>query len=184
MVEHIGGRLLHLGDRSNQWVVVRTKPRQEKTALRHLAQRHVAPYCPMFLHPPWHPRAPRGPVPLFAGYIFVRCHLSEQLNAVRYCPGVLSPVTFGGELALVDQGLIDALRLREGSRGYALPVEQEEGIRKGATVRVMSGPFEGVEGVFNGYMRGRQRAMVLMDFLRSRHRVEVDSSALALVRAG
>jgi transcriptional antiterminator RfaH len=184
MEQHIGGRPVFLGDRSNQWIVIRTKPRQEKAAVRHLSQRNVTTYCPMFLQPPWHPRAPRGPVPLFAGYIFVRCNLPERLNAVRYCPGVLAPVTFGGEIAEVEQGLIDALRAREGGRGYALPVEEEEGIRNGATVRVMNGPFEGAEGVFSGYLRGRQRAMVLLDFLRSRHRVEVDSTALALVRAG
>jgi transcription antitermination factor NusG len=106
-----------------------------------------------------------------------------QLNSVRFCPGVLGPVAFGGELAVVDQGLIDALRHREGERGYALPVEQEEGISRGSTVRVMFGPLEGIKGVFRGYLRGRERAKVLMDFLRNRHEVEVDTAALAVVRA-
>ncbi len=173
-----------MGELSQQWLVVRTKARQEKTAVHHLAQREVIPYCPMFLQPPWHPRAPRGPVPLFSGYIFVRCNLTEQLNAVRFCPGVLAPVAFGGEIAIADQGLIDALRGREGSRGYALPVEQEEGMPMGAVVRLMSGPFAGIEGVFNGCLRGGQRAKVLLELLRGRHEVEVDYSSLALVRAG
>ena len=168
---------------SSRWLVVRTKPRQERVAVGHLAQREVTPYCPMFLQPPWHPRAPRGPMPLFAGYIFVRCVPEVQLNAVRYCPGVLGLVSFDGEPALVDQSLIDAIRLREGDRGYALPEEMAEGIPKGATVRVMAGPLEGISGVFRGYLRGRERARVLMDFLRSRHEVEVDAAALAMLRA-
>ena len=183
MGEHIGGQPIPVCDRSKRWVVVRTKPRQEKTAIHHLAQRKVAPYCPMFLQPPWHLRAPRGPVPLFPGYIFVSCDPIEQLSAVRYCPGVLAPVSFSGQLAMVDQGLIDAIRAREGSRGYALPAEQEEGIPEGATVRIMSGPFEGIEGVFNGTLRGGQRAKVFLSLLRGRHVIEVDTHVLALARA-
>jgi transcription antitermination factor NusG len=163
--------------------VVRTKPRQEKIAVRHLAQRNVKPYCPMFLRPPWHLRAPRGPVPLFAGYVFVSCDPQVQLNAVRYCPGILGPVSFNGAPATVEQDLIDALRLREGDRGYALPDEVARGIPKGATVRIMAGPLEGIKGVFRGYVRGRERARILMDFLRSRHEVEVDAAALAIMRA-
>lgn len=166
-----------------RWLVVRTKPLQERTAVRHLVQREVSPYCPMFLQPPWHPRAPRGPVPLFPGYVFVRCVPDRQLNAVRYCPGVLGPISFGGRVAEIDDGVIRALRLREGARGYAVPAEQEEGIADGSNVRVMSGPLEGLEGVFRGYLRGRQRARILVEFLRSRRQVEVDTSALAVMRA-
>ena len=114
----------------------------------------------------------------------MRCNLPDQLNAVRFCPGVLAPVAFGGAVATVDQGLIDVLRARESSRGYALPSEQEEGIPNGAIVRLMSGPFEGIEGVFTGFLRGGQRATVLLAMLRGRHEVEVDYSSLALVRAG
>ena len=171
------------GQGTFRWLVVRTKPKQEKTAITHLIQREVRPYCPMFLRPPWHLRAPRGPVPLFPGYIFVQCDPETQLNAVKYCPGILRPVTFNREVATVDQELIDAIRLREGDRGYVLPEEIAEGIPKGATVRVMAGPLEGIKGVFRGYLRGKERARVLMDFLRSRYEVEVDAATLARVRA-
>ena len=167
----------------SRWLVIRTKPLQERTAVHHLAQREVSPYCPMFLQPPWHPRAPRGPVPLFPGYIFVQCDPERQLNAVRYCPAVIGPVAFGGNVAAVDDELIVALRQREGSRGYALPVEQEEGIPEGSQVRVMSGPFAGFEGVFRGFLRGRERARILVEFLRGRRRIEVDANVLAVLRA-
>jgi transcription antitermination factor NusG len=163
--------------------VVRTKPRQEKIAMHHLAQRQVRPYCPMFKRPPWHLRAPRGPVPLFAGYIFVNCDPEVQLNAVRYCPGILAPVSFSGAPAWVSQEMIDALKMREGDRGYVLPDEEAHGIPVGSTVRVMSGALEGIKGVFQGYLRGGDRAKVLMDFLRAQHEVEIDAAALAMLRA-
>ena len=128
-------------------------------------------------------RAPKGPTPLFGGYIFVRCNPHTQLNAVRYCPGVLHPVRFDRDLATVDQEVVDALKVREAERGYVVPTELELGIEKGRKVRVMAGPLEGIEGVFRGYLRGGQRARVLMEFLRRRSLVEVETELLAVVRA-
>ena len=61
--------------------------------MRHIAGRGMTPYCPMYLRPRWHLRAPRGPVPLFTGYVFVSCDPVVELIAVRYCPGVLQPVS-------------------------------------------------------------------------------------------
>ena len=170
-------------DLQSEWLVVRTKPRQERVAVHHLSQREVEPYCPLYLEPPWHPRAPKGPIPLFSGYIFVRCCPDGQLNAVNYCPGVLHIVRFDREPATVDQSIIDALRAREADRGYVVPTELELGIQKGRKVRVMAGPLEGMEGVFRGYLRGGQRARVLMEFLRRRSLVEVETELLAAVRA-
>ncbi len=162
---------------------MRTKARQERIAVRHIAGRGMTPYCPMYLRPRWHLRAPRGPVPLFTGYVFVSCDPVVELIAVRYCPGVLQPVSFNGVVAIVDQELIDALRRREGGRGFVVPDEVARGIQAGSTVRVMAGPLEGLNGVFTGYLRGRERATVLMEFLRDRHEVEVDATVLAVARA-
>ncbi len=161
--------------------MVRTKPRQERVAVHHLAQRGVDPYCPLFLQPPWHTRAPRGPVPLFPGYIFVACNPATELNAVQYCPGVLRPLSFDRKVATVDQVLIDELQSREGERGYIVPEDFRRKMEKGSKVRVMGGPLRGFQGVFQGYLKGGQRARILVDFLRSQRRVEIDVSALALV---
>jgi len=164
-----------------RWIAVRTKPLRERLTASHLQQRDVEPYCPLYQEPRWHPRSPKGPVPLFAGYIFVRCRPCWHLTAVEFCPGVLRAVRFGGVLAVVDDELISELRLREGERGYIVPLEEEEGIRNGQPVRVMAGPMKGLEGVFRGYLKGGQRAWVLLEFLRARTRVEVDTDALAIV---
>ncbi len=165
------------------WLVVRTKPRQERVAVCHLGQRGVEPYCPLYLEPPWHPRAPKGPTPLFCGYVFVRCDPRTQLNAVAYCPGVQHLVRFDRVPAVVDAGVIEAIRQREADRGYVVPTELELGIENGRRVRVMGGPLKDMEGVFKGYLRGRQRARVLMEFLRRNSLVEVDTELLAAVRA-
>ena len=160
-----------------------SEPRQERVAVCHLREREVEPYCPMYLEPPWHPRAPKGPVPLFGGYLFVRCNPLLQLNTVAYCPGVAHVVRFDREPATVEQAVIDALRTREAERGYIVPAELEFGIENGRKVRVMAGPLKDMEGVFRGYLRGGQRARVLMEFLRRKSMVEVETELLAAVRA-
>jgi transcriptional antiterminator RfaH len=180
---HSGRIPTEIKDLPRQWLVVRTKPRQERVAVCHLSQREVEPYCPLYLEPPWHPRAPKGPVPLFSGYIFVRCNPEHQLNAVSYCPGVMHLVRFDREPSTVDQVVINALRAREADRGYVVPTELEFGIEDGRKVRVMAGPLEGMEGIFRGYLRGGQRARVLMEFLRRSSLVEVETELLAAVRA-
>jgi transcriptional antiterminator RfaH len=180
---HSGRIPTEIKDFPRQWLVVRTKPRQERVAVCHLSQREVEPYCPLYLEPPWHPRAPKGPVPLFSGYIFVRCNPQLQLNAVSYCPGVMHLVRLDREPSTVDQAVIDALRAREADRGYVIPTELEFGIESGRKVRIMAGPLEGMEGIFRGYLRGGQRARVLMEFLRRSSVVEVETELLAAVRA-
>ncbi len=182
MVIRADTRLVGLGDSAPHWIVVRTKPRREFFAIEHLQQRGVEPYCPLFLEPRWHPRAPKGPSPLFASYLFVHCTPNGQLNAVRYCPGILKPVTFDHRLASVDQSFISALRLREAERGYILPFEEEEGIPLNSPIKIMEGPFKGFDGIFQGYLKGGERALVLMELLRARHMVEVEACSMTVVR--
>jgi len=172
-----------IADRSLEWLVVRTKPRQERVAVSHLEHREVEAYCPMYLEPRWRRKTAGVPVPLFTGYIFVECDPEHQLNAVSYCPGVAHPVRFDRRLATVEQDVIDSIRQREGVTGHVMPPEVEIGITLGNKVMIMAGPLTGMEGVFRGTMRGGERAQVLLEFLRQKNLVEVDTEDLAVVRA-
>lgn len=165
------------------WIVVRTKTLRERVAADHLRQRGVEPYLPLYLEPRWHSKAPRGPVPLFAGYVFVRCQPLEHLEAVRYCPGVIRPVFFGKLLAAVGQRIIEGLRRLEGERGYIVSDEVILRPKKGQRVRVEAGPLKGLEGVFQGELRGGERAQVLMEFLRSNRVIEVEMASLRAASA-
>jgi len=171
------------GDHALEWLVVRTKPRQERVAISHLSHREVEGYCPLYLEPKWNRKATQIPVPLFTSYIFVHCVLELQLNAVSFCPGVAHPVRFDRQPATVDQDTIDALRQREVAHGAVVPPEIEIGIKLGNKVMIMAGPLTGLEGIFRGYLRGRERANVLVEFLRQKNLVEVGTEDLAVVRA-
>ena len=170
-------------DHTLEWLVVRTKPRQERVAISHLRHRNVEAYCPLYLEPKWNRKATQIPVPLFTSYIFVNCVPRLQLNAVSFCPGVAHPVRFDRRPATVEQDVIDELKRREASHGFVMPPEIEIGIKLGNKVMIMAGPLTGLEGIFRGYLRGRERANVLVEFLRQKNLVEVGTEDLAAVRA-
>ena len=165
----------------NPWLVVRTKPRHERIAQLHLEQRGMDAYCPMFLERSWGGRR-RRPVPLFAGYIFVDEASDQGANAIHFCPGVLCLLTFDRRRAVVGAEVIEALREREQERGFILPMEEDTGIPLGRRVRVMEGPLKGMEGAFHGYLRGGERARILLEFMRAEKLVEVESGALSLAQ--
>ncbi|RLE20685.1 MAG: hypothetical protein DRJ65_17680 [Acidobacteria bacterium] len=162
----------------SDWAVVRTKPNQERLAIMNLALRDLDIYCPRILLNRWHTRAPRGPVPLFSGYIFVRQTPNLRTHAMRYCSGVQYPVVFGGVLALVEGGFIEALRSMEGDRGFILHEEIERGLEPGCQVHISGGSLDGVQGVFDGYINGKDRARIFVEFLRRRTVMEVETVRL------
>ena len=166
------------GGLSSGWAVVRTKPNQERLAIANLALRDLDLYCPQILLGRWHTRAPRGPVPLFSSYIFVRATPGLRTHTLRYCSGVQYPVVFDGILARVENEFVDALRAMEGDRGYVLHQEIDRGLEPGCKVSVAGGSLEGVQGVFDGYVNGKDRAKIFVEFLRRRTTLEVDAIRL------
>ncbi len=160
------------------WAVVRTKANRERLAITNLAARDLDIYCPRILLNRWHTRAPRGPVPLFSGYIFVRKTPDLSAHTLRYCSGVQYPVVFDGVLARVENEFIEALRAMEGDRGFILHEEIDRGLKVGCLVNVTGGSLDGVQGVFDGYVNGRDRARIFVEFLRRRTVMEVEAVRL------
>lgn len=160
------------------WLVVRTKPLQEGVATEHFGTRCVEAYCPRIVAPPRHRRAPRGPVPLFPGYVFARCVPGIEFNAVHYCPGVLGIVRFGGWLAAIQDGVIAGFRAREDDRGLLRVGRERRGFVQGERVRVTAGHLNGFEGVVAKYMPAADRVRLLLALVSGPRKVEVDASCV------
>jgi len=140
-----------------------------------LAGRGIEAYCPRILEPPRHRHAPRGPVPLFPSYVFARCLLPERYLAVHYCTGAVGVVRFGEEVAVLDDAIVEALRQREGERGYLVVQEVRRHPARGEAVRIVEGPLAGLSGVVQRYLPGRDRVRLLLSVLRGVREVEVDA---------
>ena len=169
-----------------QWLVVHAKPRQEAVALEHLARQGFDA---------WLPRASltrrRGDrwvdrvEPLFPRYLFLAVDPDEMdVAPVRSTRGCVGLVRFGDRPARVPEPLIAWLQsTADPDTGLHLVGRAMEArLEEGARVRILSGPFEGAEGVLQS-LRGEERALVLLDVLARAARVELPIGQLGALDA-
>ena len=160
------------------WYLIRTKPKKEGATLEALRPRGVEVYCPRILEPPSHYRAPRGPVPLFPGYLFVYCQAALQYRAITYCPGVARFVRFGSYFAAVEPEFIAFLRQHEDDQGTISLPKSRSPMPTGTRARVVAGPLRGYEGIVERYLPARDRVRLLLQLVFGTRTVEVDASSL------
>jgi transcription antitermination factor NusG len=160
------------------WLLLKTKPKQERVVTESLAARGVEGYLPLVLEPRLHPRAPLGPVPLFPSYVLARCAVRERYAAVHYCPGGLGVVRFGQWLAAVEDEVVADLKIRAGERGYLIVQDIRRAPRVGARARVVEGPLQGFEGIITRYLPARDRVRLLLSLVSGVRNVEVDARHL------
>lgn len=158
------------------WLLVRTKPKQERLAMEALEGRGVPVYCPKVLEPRHHRHSPVGPIPLFPSYVFARFALAEQFAPVNYCPGVQRVVRFGERFAGVEDEVVAGLREREGERGYVIFETGRRTPEKGRRVRIVSGPFSGYEGLVEEYLPSRDRVRLLLKLVTGTWRAQMKAS--------
>jgi transcriptional antiterminator RfaH len=146
------------------WYLVHTKPRQEKCALTNLEQQGYECYLPTISSE----RLKRGALalstePLFPRYLFIRLGHGDAAKSwapIRSTRGVSKLVKFGLEPAKVDDGLIELLKSRES----AASDQPERLFSAGDKVRLIKGPFGGIEGIYQ-MAEGERRVIVLIELI-------------------
>ncbi|MDF1536361.1 MAG: transcription termination/antitermination NusG family protein [bacterium] len=79
---------------AGRWLVLATKPRQEKVCLEELERGGFESACPLRVEYRWRRRREET-VPLFPGYVFVRMSYPDDYHQVRWLRGVTNLVRFG-----------------------------------------------------------------------------------------
>jgi transcription antitermination factor NusG len=155
------------------WLLVRTKPRKERLAADSLAGRGIRVYCPRILEPRTHSRASLGPTPLFPSYVFGNCVIERSFHALAYCPGVSGPVRFGERLAAVDDADVAYLQENERERGYVVASTVRTPPVEGSRVRIVGGPFCGMQGLVEHYLPSQSRVRLLLEAVTGRWRCQM-----------
>jgi transcriptional antiterminator RfaH len=158
------------------WACVKTHPQREGFAAERLTERGFEIFLPRIA-------AHRSIQPLFRSYCFVRIVDGHWL-AIERTMGVLCLVRFGDCPARCPDREVEALMDRVEPDGVIrLPPPPAAApripIRKGARVKVMSGPFQGLAGVYQG-MTTRERELVLMQCLGAVRTIAIPRGALAV----
>lgn len=161
-----------------RWYALHTKPRLEFHVEDLLTDEGIETYLPRTTR-----RSARtgkhSETAFFPRYIFVHVDLSEvALSYLQWLPGVTKLVSFGGGYpSHIPDRIVGIIRDRmsEIQRVGGLAAWR---FRKGEIVRVTSGPFEDIEGVFDSALRSGDRVRLLLDLLGRVCTVEVDADSV------
>ena len=166
-------------DLMTDWYLVYCKARQEDTAAQGLEEQGYGVYLPKLKR---RKRRSQGMVevvqPLFPRYLFVAPGDELSITPVKYTAGVSKLVRFGTEYSPVPSGIVDALKDREDTdTGFHRLVAPS--LKPGDAVRIQSGAFAGIEGIFE-IRSGQDRVIVLLELLGQKARTEVSIEELEL----
>lgn len=153
----------------SEWYVIATKAREERKAKANLERQGYTTFFPTIsLKKRRRGRWVTAVEPLFPGYLFVSLLLgADNPTPIRSTAGCVGLVRFGQVHVPVPSGLIAALR-----KGLVGAAEASLPFQRGDTVRLASGPFAGLNAVFD-MPRGDDRAYVLLDLLGQQQRLNV-----------
>ena len=157
-----------------KWIAVYTKPRHEKTVENELLKKGFEIYLPILKERrKWSDRKKWVEFPLFRSYIFVRTEIKNSLFVLQTM-GVVKVIKFGGEIAVIQNDSIRAIKLMiEG--GY-MP-EAIDYFVKGETVEVKSGPLKGLIGEVTR-VDNSDRLLVRIDAIQHSVSVQIDRGYL------
>jgi transcriptional antiterminator RfaH len=148
----------------DSWFCLRAQPKREHIAaacLRRLSEVEV--FCPRVR---FRKSTTRGAVwfveCMFPGYLFARFDFATYQRRISLRPGVSGFVQFGERLALLPDALIDEIRTRTGPDEL---VEVAQALEPGQSVRIVQGPFQGLEALVTRVISARERVEILMEWM-------------------
>lgn len=99
----------------------------------------------------WSDRKKRVTLPLISGYIFIHADEKDRLLALQIS-SIIHCITFEGRPASIPEWQIDNLRRMLENQGDFFITDD---ISAGTTVKIISGPFEGVIGKVTDSANGK-----------------------------
>jgi transcription antitermination factor NusG len=160
------------------WYAGYTAARHEKRVAKHLAQRGVEHFLPLYetiRH--WNNGRHRVQFPLFPGYVFVRIALGERRRVLEV-PGFVRLVGFRGIPCPLPESDINTMR--EGLSAGVL-AEPYRYLTAGTRVEIRSGPLQGMTGILLR-RQNKYRVVLSIDLIQRSMVVEVDASEVIPVR--
>jgi transcriptional antiterminator RfaH len=161
------------GIAGSQWYVAQTHPRAETKAAEQLNRQGFHVYLPNFRKRRRHARRVEiVTAPLFPRYLFVSVDMATQRwLSIQSTIGVTRLICNGNVPAVVQDGVVDALKQREDESGFIKLTQRP--FRLGEELRVLDGAFTGTLGMFEG-MTDNERVTILLDLLGRKVRVSLD----------
>ncbi|MDW7693765.1 UpxY family transcription antiterminator [Flammeovirgaceae bacterium SG7u.111] len=161
-----------------QWYAVNTRFKHEKKVHKLLQAKGVHSFLPLYSTLRyWSDRKKRVEEPLFSCYLFVKINLKEKLDVLQ-TNGVLSFVSFEHSPVSIPECQIETIqRLLSGNAEF----EVKHHFKRGERVKVVSGPFAGMEGHLLR-TKTASRLMIGIDALKQSIAVEIGAHELEPIK--
>ena len=165
---------------SKSWIVARSKPNQDKTALINLERQNFEFFQPSFKTMSKIQNKFKEIIkPVFPGYIFVAINLEEKnWHKINNTRGISRILVFGNEIPLIRCELIKELKYRFSPNNNPRTVDQ---IKIGMNAEITNGPFAELTGKIEK-IDAMQRVWVLLDILGTQRRVSINRLSLNINR--
>jgi transcription antitermination factor NusG len=164
------------------WFACYTRARAEKRVEALLKQRGFESYLPLIAQVrQWKDRKKVIEFPLFPSYVFGRFTL-KQLHGVLTTPGVSTIVRANGYPTPVpERDILNVQRFARAIVETGIEPDKRPFLAEGQWVRVLDGPFEGVEGIVVE-QRGRKRVLVGVQAIGQGLEIDIDTRLLKPIR--
>jgi transcription antitermination factor NusG len=151
------------------WYALSLRSRYEKKAYQALFDEGVDAYLPLVeeMHI-WSDRKKKVFEPLFRGYLFVRTDLRNRTKILK-TDGVVRFVGAGNRPSPIPERQIDWVRIAARNPSK---VSRESYLSTGQRVKVINGPFQGIEGMIMK-VKGSTRLVLSLDCIAQSISVEI-----------
>ena len=152
-----------------KWYLIKTKSKQENTAIINLENQGYTSYCPIV-------KINKKNVVLFPGYIFI--YLDEHNDnwlPIRSTKGVIDFVRFGLNFAQVSDDIIEYIRDNQANSEEKL--KKLSKFKEGDKVRIIDGVFKNCIAIFKSY-KSEERIILLMNILGQEQAINIKRKLL------
>lgn len=148
---------------SRSWYVIQTKPGNEHRVEMNLFHQEIEVFLPLLETFQYSQAKVLQKIkPLFSNYLFAKLDIDAHYYKVKWTRGVNKILGSGVEPVPVSEKVIQTIRERTGKGNL---VKMEEEWREGDPVRINSGPFKELIGVFQRKMSDSGRVRILLNLI-------------------
>ena len=155
-----------------KWYLIKTKPRQESTAIINLENQEYTTYCPIA-------KINEKNAVLFPGYIFI--HLDKKIDnwsPIRSTKGVINFIRFGLYFAHVPDKVIEFIKANQ-----LTTLEKFKNLDKfkpGDKVQITEGVFKNCIAIFKSY-KSEERIILLMNILGQQQKINLKEEEVIIL---
>ena len=152
-----------------KWYLIKTKSRQENTALINLENQAYTTYCPIVL-------INNKRIALFPGYIFIYLDKeTENWSPIRSTKGVSNFVRFGLSFAQVSDSVVEFIKINQNITTEKM--KDLNNFKKGDKVQISDGAFKNCIAIFKSY-KSDERIILLMNLFGQQQAITIKQKSV------